>query len=167
MEHGILTLTFKTSLCQNGNESIKLPLCERRKAIVDLSTEVLSIFLLLLDTIEHNSFTSKLNWSRLFFSLIFLDFLQIQVNCMNSNWKRWTQSLLFSFKVATMFPQSKSRIDTKQKWDFLKDYHETKMFYILKSGKTQFHDFPKILAFFSKACIAIQLNCHSSDNTKQ
>lgn len=46
-----------------------------RKDIVDLSTVDLSIFLLLVETIALSSFTSRLNWSRLFFSLRFRDFL--------------------------------------------------------------------------------------------
>ena len=44
--------------------------------MVDLRTVDLSIFLLLVVTMEHNSLTSMLNWSRRFFSLKFLFILK-------------------------------------------------------------------------------------------
>lgn len=53
-----------------------LPLCTLKNEIVDFKTDVLSIFLLLPDTIAHSSFTKRLNWSRRFFSLMFRDFLK-------------------------------------------------------------------------------------------
>lgn len=57
------------------NKNKNLPLWFFKNAIVDFRTVDLSIFRLFVDTIDDNSFINILNWSLLFFSLRFLDFL--------------------------------------------------------------------------------------------
>lgn len=54
---------------------IGLPLCCRKKAMVAFKTVDLSNFRLADETIEFSSLIRMLNWSRRFFSLRFLDFL--------------------------------------------------------------------------------------------
>lgn len=65
-------------LMQRRKCTQKLPSCCFKNAIVVCNTVDLSNFLFAENTIEFNSLTNKLNWSRRFFSLKFLDFLHYQ-----------------------------------------------------------------------------------------
>lgn len=58
-----------------GFNFLPLPLCAFKNAMVAFSTVDLSIFLGEVDTMEHSSLISTLNWSLRFFSERFLDLL--------------------------------------------------------------------------------------------
>ena len=56
----------------------RLPFCALRKAMVDLSTDVLSILRFVVETMRQSSLINILNWSRRRFSLKFRDFLKVE-----------------------------------------------------------------------------------------